>query len=1098
MAADNKDSSPPPVGGIAVLVLLAAGIFVKHQYPFETSRPSEANLKAQQSWDAIQNVDARLWEDPFAAVARWQQGGGTTSGASNPELEIHVVLDQQGANRRVLAVTAKDKSAPAKYRSWILNQDVPIVGAMVYGGPYADDVEGRRRVRYAVLAGLDASGYVPYSNDKIGFFEVQEGPTATVLPFEFFEKDGGKGQLLLLWIPEEKLGVRPYNQLMWLLDKVSHRGQFADLTLIGPSNSFTLKNLIAELNPKCGNARYERIGEQRGTMRRATFYSYGSTATPNDLLPVRCRSSSETAGDRFSEPLLEDLFDESVQVVRTISNDGEVIEALVEELALRGVVPGLLRPGTPDRVVLISEWDTDYGRNLPDRFIDSVCGHVGDSNCRGPDNRDPPWVTRVSYMRGLDGGVASSSDKRSDKESTNKEEKSKGSPQAGGPSERADGSSQYDYLRRLAFTVEQRTHEGREKKRVTAVGVLGTDPYDKLLVLQALRPQFPDAVFFTTDLDARLLQAGQHEWTRNLLIGSGHGLELNSAVQGRAPPFRDAYQTAAFLAVRVALDRSIGSLDDKRVSLNEWLMAPYVYEIGRTGAFALQPHPEDQKRSPCLRLGDCGDIRPPLPFFGPTDPYVLSEASLWVFSIAVLLRLLTKCGWPFGRRAWGSARERRAARAVVVCVPLLLGMFAYRFFLGPSVPSTLLNTLIGFLAPVAAIWLLRAYVLWFRAGTDLIWQWVCARRWAWIAIALAILLLGAFVSMVGSDPQGEPFAWIEGISLWPTELIRAFAAILSIFFIVRALRPVELQPGKPNGFLPAEADLERNAMDPRLFSWHEAYRRRHDTVDAHRLWGEFRALERGRARLGRMWRPFGLYFFLISCIAYVLGPPVVPFRGDLAKHVDSAVVLIAAMAFLVLLFVVIDAIRLGTTMIGNLSTGQSIYPASTMKDFRVDLNYDAKNPDKPLYELLDIRLIGAYSEQLSTLTYYPFVILALMVVARSSIFDSWRTPPSLFIVFLIPFLVTFACALLLQRSAQRARDMAVERMTAYLLHARGDSPQKTSYIAQLQMMLDEIKGERRGAFLPVLQQPIVKAFMVPAGSLGGLQLIEYALTGTGF
>ena len=34
--------------------------------------------------------------------------------------------------------------------------------------------------------------------------------------------------------------------------------------------------------------------------------------------------------------------------------------------------------------------------------------------------------------------------------------------------------------------------------------MLGSDVYDKLLILQALRPAFPRAVFFTTDLNARL------------------------------------------------------------------------------------------------------------------------------------------------------------------------------------------------------------------------------------------------------------------------------------------------------------------------------------------------------------------------------------------------------------------------------------------------------------------------------------------------------------------------------------------------------------------------------------------------------------------
>ena len=47
-----------------------------------------------------------------------------------------------------------------------------------------------------------------------------------------------------------------------------------------------------------------------------------------------------------------------------------------------------------------------------------------------------------------------------------------------------------------------------------AIGVLGSDVYDKLLILQALKQNFPHAIFFTTDLDARLFPPREIQWTR--------------------------------------------------------------------------------------------------------------------------------------------------------------------------------------------------------------------------------------------------------------------------------------------------------------------------------------------------------------------------------------------------------------------------------------------------------------------------------------------------------------------------------------------------------------------------------------------------------
>ena len=60
-----------------------------------------------------------------------------------------------------------------------------------------------------------------------------------------------------------------------------------------------------------------------------------------------------------------------------------------------------------------------------------------------------------------------------------------------------EGRAQYDYLRRLRRPIE-------ELGNVSAIGVVGSDVYDKLLVLRALKPYFPDCVFFTTDLDDSL------------------------------------------------------------------------------------------------------------------------------------------------------------------------------------------------------------------------------------------------------------------------------------------------------------------------------------------------------------------------------------------------------------------------------------------------------------------------------------------------------------------------------------------------------------------------------------------------------------------
>src|SRR5262249_40773111 len=146
MTSESKDGGTLPIGAIAALVLLAAGVFVKHQSLLQSSRPGGPEIRTERYRD-VQDLDARLWDDPFAALARLKKQADSASPAPTGDPDLGVLL------RR------------------LQNEgEVQLVGVMVFGGPYADDAESRRRTRYAVLAGLDASGYAPESSDRIGYF----------------------------------------------------------------------------------------------------------------------------------------------------------------------------------------------------------------------------------------------------------------------------------------------------------------------------------------------------------------------------------------------------------------------------------------------------------------------------------------------------------------------------------------------------------------------------------------------------------------------------------------------------------------------------------------------------------------------------------------------------------------------------------------------------------------------------------------------------------------------------------------------------------------------------------------------------------------
>jgi len=306
---------------------------------------------------------------------------------------------------------------------------------------------------------------------------------------------------------------------------------------------------------------------------------------------------------------------------RTISTDDQVIDTLVDELAMRGVDPSrpwgrsgslagfLSSPrwpaftprwtaddkGSRDHVVLVAEWDTQFGRALADLFVDEVESRYkqrcwrDDAECSPSSSRG--WIHRFTYIRGLDGerSAASSGAAPGGGGEALPEVAALLAGTEGGLREPAVGTYQLDYLRRLSSAIEGLDRQLRRQNRgsIRAFGILGSDYYDKLLILAALKERFPSRLYFTTDLDARWITRKTYKWARNLIIASPFDLSLSSGQQGPIAPFRDSYQTSRFLAtLRTVKGREAQLVDEIDGS------EPLVFEVGRGGFYQLSP-PDD-------------------------------------------------------------------------------------------------------------------------------------------------------------------------------------------------------------------------------------------------------------------------------------------------------------------------------------------------------------------------------------------------------------------------------------------------------------------------------------------------------------------------
>ena len=549
--------------GSAVILSLVVSMFALNRDPFLEPRPVGAQFQAQLP------IEARLWQDPFDAVERYRK---KLTDSKNPDAEKVCSPD--------LSPLAGEKTAP------------DLMVALVEGGPYADEVERRRRIRYALLAGFKNSHRVPDQEQYIHCLRLAanlslEAPQKNAFvdaPYEIFVSnpfdpptslEGAAPppeRTIVFWMKQDALGSTPLQQLETLRASLKSKVAAACsptpcseppgdavLKVIGPSTSTVLRDMFQD----------QDLGKATPTVE---IYSPLATADNETL----------DRGYQKRSPPLETRA--SMKLLHTVSDDGTMTQLLLDELKLRRVDPAtgvrcsegkLRRIGSPctrdlrrsgNRIALISEWDSFYSRALIESFKTQVAhdARLGRDEKNQRDVVDQ-WILRFSYLRGLDGRLPEES---ASTDKTASSDAGKNSASANtidlSPLEKSDGNSQLDYLRRLADHIanEDAAYRRNGESGIGAIGVLGVDAYDKLLVLQALKSRMPYKLYFSTDLDARMLQRGQAQTTRNLILATPYGLTLTRALQQDVPPFRDSLQSAVFISVLAALAPQ--SFDAKR------------------------------------------------------------------------------------------------------------------------------------------------------------------------------------------------------------------------------------------------------------------------------------------------------------------------------------------------------------------------------------------------------------------------------------------------------------------------------------------------------------------------------------------------------
>ncbi|WP_342348123.1 hypothetical protein, partial [uncultured Nitrospira sp.] len=216
---------------------------------------------------------------------------------------------------------------------------------------------------------------------------------------------------------------------------------------------------------------------------------------------------------------------------------------------------------------------------------------------------------------------------------------------------------------------------------------------------------------------------------------------------------------------------------------------------------------------------------------------------------------------------------------------------------------------------------------------------------------------------------------------------------------------------------------------------------------------------------------------------FLLGFPTTPCRDETCFMWDKGILLLSVVTMWLLVFFVVYATRLCARMVDWVLQNGVEWPSRhTLREpwFHSSLNISIANIQQSL------RFCGQLTEVVGTLIYYPFIIVLVMIVSRSSFFDDWDLPISLLIVIGSNIGLAIFSALHFRQTAENARGRVLNELS-FMLSTSSGSTRK----AQVQKVISEVQNFRKGAFSPFAEQPILKAFAIPSGGYFLMIFIEY-------
>ena len=200
-------------------------------------------------------------------------------------------------------------------------------------------------------------------------------------------------------------------------------------------------------------------------------------------------------------------------------------------------------------------------------------------------------------------------------------------------------------------------------------------------------------------------------------------------------------------------------------------------------------------------------------------------------------------------------------------------------------------------------------------------------------------------------------------------------------------------------------------------------------------------------RVGRVFLMLMFLGVFVVCLSMALPLPTSPARGDLARIIDKSILVFCICAFFFLTFYVFDAINMALRIIKGLGQHRTNWPESYIHNI---VKQKQVNPEY-LAGYADVYFTAMHTKEVSSIVYYPFLIVLLMVIARNEYFENWPWPASLLIMLIISVMFIWFCSFCIRRAARHVKREALKDIDSHMIS-------DTNRRAQIEHIRDEINS----------------------------------------